>query len=471
VKQYTLGGGIEKHEIQQIHETALTILERAGLRVPSPRVLELLRGKKGLRVENSVVRMDRKAVSEILEEVIRHLRTQQPSGGGDKELICTVGGLCLSYMDLVDDTIRAPRTADLVDMVKLADAYGLSGVNPLTPADIPAPIKEITIHKLCLEHSRDIMCGIMNSPRQAQFIHEMNQVVGKTTSFSLWCISPLQLGNDSLEMLYSLRDKDNLKVRITNMPMLGATSPIGVGEALCQSMAELLGGLTVAYHVAGPQKIHFRIITLVYPFDMRLGTCLYGSPESNLLDILSMQISDFYGLPHCSVRGYKGMGKGHDPQSAAERAFGVLTAALCGWNEFFAVGRTSNDEVFSPIQLVIDLEILQYARRFMKGYSLGNISDVEPLLAKIADAREGSRTFLEQEETVKTDFAAAYWFPEVFNYERLQSWMATGMTTLVDKARAIATEKIRTHIYRREAEKLRALDEIYRAACAHLQEG
>jgi trimethylamine:corrinoid methyltransferase-like protein len=353
-------------------------------------------------------------------------------------------------------------------MVKLADSYGLSGVNPVTPVDLAPSIKELTIHKICLENARDVGCGIMNSPDQAEYIHEMNEVLGKTTSFSVWTISPLLLGSDSLEMLYRLRNKKKVLVRITNMPMLGATASINLGEAFCQSIAELLGALTVAAHVIEKEKLDFHIHTLLYPFDFRSGNCLYGSPESNLMDLFSMQISDFYGLPRRTVRGYKSMGKGHDIESAAERAFGVLTAALNGWCDFFAAGRTCNDQVFSAIQLVVDMEILHYVQRFMDGFDLGDFSNLEQLIAKIEDARSGRRTFLEQDDALLREPSRCFWFPELFDYERLESWEAHGAITVVDRARGIAKDRIRSHDFTRGPEELREMNRIFQRASARL---
>ncbi len=468
MKNFYLSGGLERHEIEQIHASALLLLERVGMVVSHAEVLKLLRDRDGIKIEGDRVRIEASLASRTFTEVARMMRLRHSQQQGNDRLLCSVGGLSLHFADLDDERIRGPLAADLVDMVKLADSYGLAGVNPLTPVDLAPAVKELAIHKICLENARDIGCGIMNSPAQAGYIAEMNDIVGRTTSFSLWTISPLLLGNDSLEMLYRLRNRKNIRIRITNMPMLGATSSINLGEAFCQSMAELLGALTIACHVVEKEKIDFRIHTLIYPFDLRFGNCVYGSPESNLMDLYSMQISNFYDLPQTAVRGYKSMGKGHDLESAAERAFGVLAAALNGWKEFFAAGRTCNDQVFSAVQLVIDMEILHYVQRFMDGYGLGNISNIEPLIAQIEEARIGSRSFLEQEETLVQNPSSFYWFPELFNYERLESWEAKGAVPITEQARRIAKERIRSHAFKREARELKEMDRIYRAAAPHL---
>jgi trimethylamine:corrinoid methyltransferase-like protein len=468
LKSYSLSGGIEKPEIEQIHLSALQLLERAGIVVPHARVRELLRDRPGITIEAERVRIEAGLASRVLADIVEMMRRRESRHEVGSSLQCSVGGLSLYVADLEDDRIREPTSADLASMVKLADSYGLSGVNPVTPSDIAPQVKELTIHRICLENGHDIGCGIMNSPIQAEYICEMNDVVGRATGFSVWTISPLLLGTDSLEMLYRLRNRTNIRVRVTNMPMLGATASINLGEAFCQSIAELLGALTVAVHVVDKEKIDFRIHTLLYPFDLRVGNCIYGSPESNLMDLFSMQISDFYGLPRAAVRGYKSMGKGHDIESAAERAFGVFAAALNGWREFFAAGRTCNDQVFSAIQLVVDMEILRYAQRFLEGYSLGDISNIEPLLTKIEEARSGNRTFLEQDDILTRDPTRSYWFPELFSYERLESWQAKGAIPIVEQARRIARDRIRSHEFTRGTAELKEIERIFRTATSGL---
>jgi trimethylamine:corrinoid methyltransferase-like protein len=146
----------------------------------------------------------------------------------------------------------------------------------------------------------------------------------------------------------------------------------------------------------------------------------------------------------------------------------VLTAALNGWREFFAAGRTCNDQVFSAIQLVVDLEILQYAQRFLDGYDLGDLSSLDPLIEKIEDARSGRKTFLEQEDLLRQDPSRGFWFPQVFSYERLESWEAGGAIAVVERAREIAKERIRTHEFSREAAVQEDLDRIYRKASSRL---
>jgi len=468
MQRFYLSGGFEKHEIEEIHRTALTVLKKSGILIPNNTVLECLEGLRGIQIEDSIVKFDDTLISEILNDIVISSQNKEEVQKGKRDLKCTVGGLSLRYSDLENDKIRDARSTDLVDMVKLADSYELSGVNPLTPVNLPTYIREVAIHKLCIENGQNIGCGIMNSAEQAEFIYDMNEVVGRKTSFSLWTISPLQLGNDSLDMCIRLGKKKNTRVRITNMPMLGATSSVGLREALCQSLAELLGGLTVAFFLVGKEKIDFRLHTLIYPFDMRFGNCIYGSPESNLMDLLSMQISDFYGLPKGPVRGYKSLGKGHDVESAVERALGVFAAALNGWTEFFAVGRTCNDEVFSPVQLVIDIEILHYVQRFVEGYRWKNISDDEYLISKIEEARSGTRTFLEQEETVQHEHAKNYWFPELFNYERLESWLLGGAVPLTERAREIAKVRLKNHCFERGKEEQKEINQIYQKALHHL---
>jgi trimethylamine:corrinoid methyltransferase-like protein len=132
-----------------------------------------------------------------------------------------------------------------------------------------------------------------------------------------------------------------------------------------QALAESLGAASLLSDVFPNVPIH--VYPHPKPADMR--TCGYalGTPELNLMDVLKSEILPFYGLQPpwgkcCSLGAvYAG------PQSTFERTASYLIGYLHGYRVFDEGGILNGGEVFSPVQLLFDIEILSWAERYGRG--------------------------------------------------------------------------------------------------------
>ena len=55
------------------------------------------------------------------------------------------------------------------------------------------------------------------------------------------------------------------------------------------------------------------------------------------------------------------------PQSMMERSTSALIQAMCGVRSFGAVGQLCLDEVYSPVQAMLDRELVRYGTRLEAG--------------------------------------------------------------------------------------------------------
>ncbi len=86
-----------------------------------------------------------------------------------------------------------------------------------------------------------------------------------------------------------------------------------------------------------------------------------------------------------------------DQQAAVEHMTGLFTGALFGARVFTGIGRMSLDEVFSPEQAVIDLELRDHVQRLLAEADVG--CDPEACLAEAKAGAEGG--FLGLDSTVE----------------------------------------------------------------------
>jgi trimethylamine--corrinoid protein Co-methyltransferase len=287
----------------------------------------------------------------------------------------------------------------------------------------------------------------------------MAQAAGKFFSLGLWIVSPFTATTEELEIIEAFQGR-GLPLWVATMPVAGTTAPIFMPGAYVQSVAELLAGLALIYLLADGAPVYCSIIDSIraYPFDMRYATFVYGSPEDLLATLIQIQLNAFYGIP-VVAKSLLTTSKLPDAQAGAEKAAHTLAAALAGARMFTCAGLLAVDEIFSAEQLVIDNEIVQYARRVCEGYEL---SDRTLAVDAIEEVGPGGH-FLEHETTL-SHYREATWEPGLFIHTSLRQWEERGCQILADRARAIARQRIADHGYELDPEVQRDLEAIYRRA-------
>jgi trimethylamine:corrinoid methyltransferase-like protein len=265
------------------------------------------------------------------------------------------------------------------------------------------------------------------------------------------------MGGESLEVVLAcLHRLEHLWVG--SMPSTGASAPIHPFGALALSAAELIGGMIVL-RLLTDKPVTFRLA--IFPFDLRAGAMVFGSPENFLFQMLCNDANRFYGWPedpapdniHC-------MAKLPDGQSAAEKAAILVSGALLGARAFSCAGTLSLDEIFSPTQLLLDCEIRDWAQRAVQGVWLGEEA-VDDWLAEIqAGMRRG---FMGLDSTLD-NYQRQAWYPARFERGAIGPWLERGQPGLEEKLRREARIRIAGHDFELDLPRRAEIERIYRAA-------
>lgn len=444
---YKLTGGLSEEQIKNIHKEALRVIEKIGIDVPHEKTVKLLSGIKGVTIKGTRVYFKDWLVDECTIK-----RRYQPRDG---EFRILTGVYCLNILDL-DGNTRPATTKDLVEMVKLADCLGMAGETPVEPNDLPPKLRQVYMIKTCWENSKEITGGYLYDIEAAEYVYEMSKVVNRPFRLGgTVIISPLKIDPAKLELFHHFSDR-NIPVSMGNMPIVGVTAPIFYPAAYIQGMAEILGGVTLIKLIfkgrGGPGIVN------VYPFDMKYQAVTFGSPEKLILMLTSMQIANYFGFDN-SPNALMCMAKEPDSQASSEKFAQVIGTALHGANIFRYAGTLCQDEIFSPEQLVIDKEIVDYVSHFVKGFDFGPEKD----FLKIIEDGVKEKTFLSHQTTLE-NYRKVYWFPELFEHETLGQWREKGGKSIREKARAIARKKISEHQFQLPVDIKKELDRIYKKA-------
>lgn len=456
---YYVGGGLSQEQIQRIHDEAVGLIERVGIRVAHPPTLQHLTEFDGVTVNGDMVRFR----PELVQAAIA--AQWYPERLTDRSFSINTGAYELNVLDMENGTLRLATYQDLVVLTKLAHMLGMHGSAPVRPQDIPPLLSELAMYKVSWEYSDRRPGGIfdanpISSIEAAEYIYEMAQAAGQFLSLGLWMISPLSANVHLLDIIYHFRGR-GLPLWVATMPVAGTTAPIHMLGAYVQSVAELLAGLTLIHLLADGAPIYCSIIDSVraYPFDMQYAAFVYGSPEDLLATLIQVQLNAFYGIP-LVAKSLLTTAKQPDAHAAAEKAAHTLAAAMMGARIFTAAGLLAVDEIYSAEQLVIDHEIVQHVAHVCQGLEF---SDETLAVKTITEVGPAPANFLGHETTLAS-FRAATWRPELFTHTTMRQWQERGNPSVVGQARHIARRLIAQHDYTLDADRRRALDEIYEHA-------
>lgn len=459
-----IGNAVPRHLLEAMHEKALEVLGQTGIRVSNKHLLDRIAPHKGFAIRDGWVKIE----SGIIEDLVAEVRKRRRGDRGDEgAMILSLGYPgCYHVIDLETNRAEPLTTERAIEATKLIDSlydWGVRGEAPGGPVDAPPKLRRILQCKIGYEYCRSAGHAPFEGYEEAVYIKRMAEVMGHSFGMEIYVISPLRLEGISVERALPLLERGECGwINISSMPLAGATAPVYPVGAFIQGMAESLGGYAVL-HMAYPEApIGFGINA--YHFDMHYGNIVIGSPEQTLMDLFSVALNMFYGRGIRGYRSFRTMAKRVDAQAQVEKASAATVGVLTGGVGTFDIGgKLSIEEVFSPVQLVIDCETARYLTRLAKGLEFGEDHIESSLQAMARCARNGHYL---ADQTTRRDHKNIFWAPSLFDHSLYHT--SKGDVDIVERAKEICRRKIAEHDYRLEEGKKRKLDEIYKEASRHL---
>jgi len=461
---YNIREGLTQGQIKQMYERALVIIEEIGLEVSHKGILQILSQREGVKIEKSRVKFKGWLVDKF---VMSQSYPMDEFSDGPKIIS---GAYEQNVIDLDTGKIRQATLKDLVELTKLANSYGMVGSAPVRPMDLPAPLQEIAMYKVSWESSARKAQGIFDAnPKSslevANYVYEMSRVASKSFSIGIWINSPFRTFPEELDILYHFLDR-KVPLWVATMPIAGVSAPIHMVGAYVQSMAELFAGYTLLKLLSPESYVYCSAIDSIraYPFDMKYGSFVYGSPEDALATLLQIQLNRYFKIP-IIAKSLLTNSQLPGPQAAAEKAAHTIVATLAGVDGFTNAGLLSVDDIYSAQQVVIDYEIVEYVKRFLKSFDFNEETLASSIIKGVIEEDRGD--FLSHQSTLD-NFRNAFWIPELFEHYTLRQWQENGGKSILERAREIAKKRISEHHFELEKDVQKELDRIYRKASEDL---
>jgi trimethylamine:corrinoid methyltransferase-like protein len=441
--------------VERVWSDAKRILSEIGLEVANDKIAAVL--QKTLPAVNGRIQVPPDLAEHYADEIRRRFSSASPSVLGD--ITIRAESLNVAWLDPADNRVKPMDTPAVVRNTRLirqcekegSACGGIAGI----PQDVPPEMQFIQGQYLnCLYNPGAGSWGLILSEAGLRYLLEISRAMGHSQWIGTQLISPLRFMGQSNDLAFAhLSQLDGI---ITDpMPVLGVTAPADLHAAWAQSVAENIASYSF-WRICGCDRVEAPSFRLFAPNPSTM-TIWFSSPRHLALLVARRKIRAFFGLSTTWAELLLVASKVPDAQAAAEKTAGMVFAQAKGFTDLEGAGGLWLDEIFSPQQLIIDIEI--------KNMVIAGAADIPPAFA---DAVEAVKEGVQSGNFLATDLTADRlhcftWNPSLFNLRPRGAWTGDDRTILAQAAR-IAQEKADAYTYELSDARREKLDRIMASA-------
>lgn len=435
MKLHTGSSGMEilsPQDIENIYAAALRLLDQGGAIVENQAMLDRF-AQAGARVD-----LARQRVFFPESMIEEHIRQSRKIDWASREVSFSATAELYEgpYMDPEDGRMKDWTLDRLQSTVKVARTLkNLSGVSTLgcpmkdTPVQLQPLYEKLICWKYGVMGGHAIWDTALCPKIEAMFTlyaESKGKKVGDFFTGIVFLISPLKLGHVEAAQFMYFQER-GLRVRIGYNGALGGGLPVTPAGGLVVQLAEAL-------FISILNRIFFADDTLnlgaaISVLDMSTAAQQYGRPEKSMTNLAMAQIARWLHVPaggHCGLSDAKEPGYEAGVQKATSAIF---SAMACG-HGYIAAGLLGTDEIFSPIQMILDHDFLGSLRWMCRGIDTSPEQiGLETLL------EEGPGAALIGTEHTALHFRESLWQPATWSNAMLGTWARHGRKHDVDRAR------------------------------------
>ena len=437
-------------EVEHLHTSALTLLERQGMRVLSPRGRAAL-AAAGASVDEStnVVRMDAAMVAEKIATAPAEvtLTARNPARN------CQVGGRHVVFAPVsgppsVSDAQRGKRTgnlADYQDFVRLSQAFDVVHVlgQMTEPQDSPTHERHLDTSFAQLTLGDKAPYFYCRGDAQLADCFEMTRIAlgidAETFRRQPSCYSicntnsPLQLDLPMTDGIMEFARNGQLMI-VTPFTLAGAMAPVTIAGALTLAHAEALFGIALSQIVRPGAPVMYGSFTS--NVDMKSGSPAFGTPEYTKAAFGAGQLARRINVPwRCSSATAS---NAPDAQSAYESQMSLWGALLGGCHFILhAAGWLEGGLTASLEKFILDVEMLQM---FAEIFQPVSATSEEIGLEAVAEAGPGGHFFATAHTMAR--YRDAFYTPLISDWRNYGAWFDDGARTATDRALTVARDTL-----------------------------
>jgi len=441
-------------DVSRIWDDAVRVLDEVGIEIGGEVLTRAVEGV--FPIENGRVRIAPDIATQYADEI-----RDRFGGSAEVEPVHAprLYNLPLNpyWLDPSDGQIKPNDLETVVRNTKLiyqvaSECDGLLGPSVAgVPQDIPAEIQFLMIYAIeCMYAPHPGAWGLMHSRRSMELIFEVADIMGAGKMICAEPISPLRFGGQSVDLAIEA-GRTGVPVTVDCMPVFGVTAPADWHMGWAQSVAENLGAY-ILLRACGVERVGPPSFRLFLPNPSAM-TPYFSAPQHVAVLCMRRAVRAFFGLPTDGGEVMLVASKAPDAQAAMEKAACCTLAKAHGFRHLEGAGMLWIDEVFSPQQLMIDVEIAQFIRAT-------DVSVAPPSGDITAEIRTGldAGSFLGSELMLER-FRELTWDATLSDLAPRGSWDGDH-TTLLKRAADLARAKADAYTYELTDHRREALDTL-----------
>ncbi len=362
-------------DIEQIDHTARALLKDPGIRVEDDEIVSRLLAcgaEPGSAAQ--VVRFPESMVNEYLALAPQRFLIADRKGDGRN---VSPGGepgfwtaAALFYLDRKG--FRPIYRKDLADFTWVIENLPeVEAVVGTATEDTPPAHRDFVGFRIMAENTKKHLRPLSFTPRGGEAMIEMARVLssGKTLrenpvfSVGFTAHGPLRWTNLALGVFKSTAGH-GIPCTVNGEPMAGATGPVTLAGTAAVGTAEILSGIIINQVLEAGRPCFFNL-GFAHVMDMRFGFAVTGGPENCLFAAAGAELARHYRIPSASWACSDSLS--YDSQNAMEKTLALLTHTQEKVSVIWGIGSLESEKTVSPVQAVIDDEIVRLVRKYLAG--------------------------------------------------------------------------------------------------------
>jgi trimethylamine--corrinoid protein Co-methyltransferase len=366
-------------QIEQVHDYSLKILATAGVKIDSPRALQIFSRSSGATVgEGHRVFLGRELVEWAIRAAPTAVDVFNRRGDfafrlGEDQARFGVGVTNLFFQDPANDELSTFTRQHMALSVRLGDAlpqYDVISTIGIIQDYPPEKADLYAVLEMAANTTKPLVILISN---ERLFTHALNllgtlcgDLITKPFVIPYFNpVTPLVLNEATTEKMLETIHR-GLPLIFSNYGMAGMSTPITAAGTLALLNAELLAGLVFSQLAREGTPVILGSLPAFFEMKTMEG---FFDPHSILVNLACAEMMAHYHIPHA---GTSGSGAGWGPDLLASGMFWMnhLTSAMGKVGLVPFVGSTFSSKAFSPAVTVYVHDIIGMARRFAAGFPL-----------------------------------------------------------------------------------------------------
>ncbi len=360
---------LSKDDRQRIHEAALDVLAKTGMRIHSAQARkDLAAAGASVDERTHIVRLSSGLVTDLLSHAPHTITLAGRTPAFDLPMdgthcYFTTDGCGIAVWEAATGTRRASVLDDVRKTAVLGDYLPYVSIyEPMVVAhDVPELAHVAAGMREAMENTeKHLLSEDTTKPEEARAqVRMASAVLGSEEelmrrhylSAMLCTISPLSLDGNAADAAL-IWAEHGVPVHITSMAQAGVSGPVTPAGDLVVCHAETLAvACALEAHAPGTPVIYGSVLS---GMDPRTGAYMGGSAESTVLGSASIDLAHHVGLP-CSVGGFGSSARIPGIQASIENA--LISFATVGGEVVNGLGVCDGSTLLSYEQLLLDHEI------------------------------------------------------------------------------------------------------------------